>query len=212
MAKGLFLVLEGIDNSGKTTQAALLKEYFEKLGREVIQTREPGGTKAGEEIRQVLLTDREKLLYPNTQLLLFYASRNEFLQEIIKPNLEAGKIVITDRFMPSSFSYQVEAQGADLELFDAVNQAVVLDSGLLPDLCVVIDITASESFARAKNSDNQGQDLIYEQQGLKFMEKIRQGYLKFAKIYKTKMNIKLINGMQSKDKIHQQILNLLKDA
>lgn len=181
MKKGLFIVLEGIDNCGKTTQAGLLKEYFESLGREVVQTREPGGTQVGEEIREVLLKPREKMPDPVAQTLLFYAARKEFLEEVVKPNLKAGKVVITDRFAASTFVYQGYVQGVDENFINLLHKEIVEKSGCKPDLYVVIDILAEESFKRDKNTDRKDQEMIFEKQGLEFRKKLRAGYLQYAK-------------------------------
>ena len=102
MKKGKFIVLEGIDNCGKTTQAKMLEKYFQEQGIEVVLAREPGGTQIGEEIREVVLKPRDKMANPITQTLLFYAARTEFMDQIVKPNIDAGKMVITDRFESST--------------------------------------------------------------------------------------------------------------
>lgn len=191
MKKGLFIVLEGIDNCGKTTQAALLKEHFEKQGREVVLTREPGGTQAGEEIREILLKPREKMMDPLAQTLLFYAARKEFLEEVVKPNLKEGKVVITDRFAASTFVYQGYVQGVDENFINLLHKEIVEKSGCKPDLYVVIDISAEESFRRDKNPDRQGQEMIFEKQGLEFRKKLRAGYLQYAKAHP---EVIVING------------------
>lgn len=207
MNKGLFIVLEGIDNCGKTTQAMLLKDYFEKQGREVVQTREPGGTQIGEEIREVLLKTREQMIDPIAQTLLFYASRQEFINNIVKLNLNEGKVVITDRFAASTFVYQGFVQGVDEKFINILHDEIVTKSNAQPDLYIIIDIPAEESFKRDQNLDRQNQEMVFEKQGLEFRSKLREGYLKYAQDHK---QVVLIDGSKTKEEIFQQILEEVK--
>ena len=111
--KGLFIVMEGPDGSGKTTQINLLKEYLEEAGYECLITREPGGTVIGEEVRQLILNPEHKEMSPVTEMLLYAASRAQLVHEVIGPALEEGKIVISDRFVDSSIVYQGIAGGIE---------------------------------------------------------------------------------------------------
>lgn len=203
--RGKFIVLEGVDNSGKTTQSNLLREYLESRGRKVIQTREPGGTDLGEELRPIILKDREKILDPVTQTLLFYAARQQFIHEVVLPNIEQGIDVITDRFEASTYVYQGIVQGVDSDFLDILHQRVVIDSGCIPDLYLIIDINAEESYKRDENQNNQNQQFVYEKQGVVFREKIRNGYLQYAK-----KNATVINGQRSVQAIHEDIIQNLK--
>ncbi len=206
MKKGLFIVLEGIDNCGKTTQAKLLREYFESQGREVVQTREPGGTDMGEEIRGVLLKPREKMMDPVAQTLLFYATRQEFLNQVVKSNIDAGKVVITDRFAASTFVYQGYVQGVSTEFISFLHAEIVEKSGTKPDLYVIIDIPAEESFKRDKNPDRQGQEMVFEKQGLEFRTKLRAGYLAYAKSHP---EVIVIDGSLPPRRLQAKIFDLL---
>lgn len=206
MGKGLFVVLEGIDNCGKTTQAALLKKYFEDHQQKVIQTREPGGTKVGEEIRNVLLKVRDKMIDPLAQTLLFYASRKEFLNEVVIPNIKKGVNVITDRFYVSTFVYQGYVQKVDEKFIEELNKEIVFQANYQPDLYIIIDIPAKESVKRSQNNDRKGQELIYEKQGIKFLSKLEEGYRNYAKDHK---EIVLINGMKSKQEVFEEIIKLV---
>lgn len=201
--RGKFIVLEGIDNCGKTTQSGMLQQHFQSMRREVLLTREPGGTEVGEQIRSVLL-DRTKMLDPITQALLFYSARREFITEIVEPNLARGVNVITDRFELSTFVYQGIVQEVDFDLLSIVSRHVVGQTK--PDLYVVIDISAEESFQRGQNENRKSQDLVYEKQGMKFMEKVRQGYLKIAKELG---NVTVIDGTLGQDEIQQKIRDQL---
>jgi dTMP kinase len=205
--KGKFIVLEGIDNCGKTTQAKMLEKYFQEQGTEVVLAREPGGTQIGEEIREVVLKPRDAMANPITQTLLFYAARTEFMDQLVKPNIDAGKMVITDRFESSTYVYQGIVQGVDLSLLDTLSEYCVKNSGAYPELFIIIDIPVEESLKRAGNADRKGQDLIYEMQGVEFLEKLRQGYLTFAKAHPD--TVKVIDGMQSKEDLFKAIKALL---
>ncbi len=205
--KGKFIVLEGIDNCGKSTQAKMLEKYFLDLGTDVVLAREPGGTQMGEEIREVVLKPRDQMANPVTQTLLFYAARTEFMDQVVKPNLDAGKMVITDRFESSTYVYQGIVQGVDLSLLDTLLEYCVKNSGAYPDLFIIIDIPTEESIKRGANADRKGQDLIYEMQGVEFLEKLRQGYLTFASAHPD--TVKVIDGMQSKEELAKEIISLL---
>ena len=208
MKKGKFIVLEGIDNCGKTTQAKMLEKYFQEQGTEVVLAREPGGTQIGEEIREVVLKPRDEMANPITQTLLFYAARTEFMDQIVKPNIDAGKMVITDRFESSTYVYQGIVQGVDLSLLDTLSEYCVKNSGAYPELFIIIDIPVQESLKRASNTDRAGQDLIYEKQGVEFLEKLRQGYLTYAQAHPE--TVKVIDGMLSKEDLFKEINSLLK--
>ena len=207
MTKGKFIVLEGIDNCGKSTQAKMLEQYFKEKGVDVVMTREPGGTQIGEEIREVVLKPRDQMANPITQTLLFYAARTEFVDQIVKPNLEQGKMVITDRFESSTYVYQGIVQGVDLSLLDTLSTFCVKNAKASPDIFIIIDIPVEESLKRSKNSDRQGQDLIFELQGKDFLEKLRQGYLTYAEAHPD--TVKVIDGMQSKEDLFKAIKALL---
>lgn len=201
--KGVFIILEGIDNCGKTTQSKLLKQYLQNEGFKVIQTREPGGTEVGEEIRLILIKNRKNLMNSLSQTLLFYAARNEFIENIVKQNLIKGINVITDRFEASTYVYQGIVQRVSKEFIDLMHNWIVARSDCNPDLYIILDISAQESFRRNKNIDNKGQQFIYEKQGLRFMEKLRRGYKKYARENK---NTILINGTLGIQTIHQKIV------
>lgn len=205
--RGHFIILEGIDNCGKTTQSNMLKDYLQSHGRQVIKAREPGGTVAGEQLRKFLLQKRRKLLNPLTQTLVFYAARAEFMQQIVKPNLDKGITLITDRFEPSTYVYQGIVQGVKTQFINHLSRQIVSKSGYRPDLCIILDISAQESFKRGSNEDNKGQDLIYERQGIVFMEKLRRGYLKFAKSHSDYTRV--LDGNLNKHDLHQQIISLV---
>lgn len=215
--KASFIVLEGIDGSGKTTQANLLREYFQKQGLPVKQTREPGGTPIGEEVRSVLLKDRGSLMDPVTQTILFYAARREFMTQVVSPALESGVNVIADRFEPSTYVYQGLVQGVPLHLLDALRRYAVEDiqGGTVcrPDLVLVLDITAKEGLRRMRNKDRVNQSTIYEKQGREFLEKVRMGYQNYVTAFQYAQGgyyhtwTFLLDGMKSEQEVHQEVVS-----
>lgn len=207
---GLFVVIEGIDNCGKTTQATLLREYFTKHDRNTVQVREPGGTEVAEEIRSIFLKDRDEIMFPYTQTLLIMAARSQILKYVIKPAMDDGKIVITDRFYPSTYVYQILTQGVDRSFIDAIEQHLEEITQASPDLIIILDIPVDVSLSRNENADRATQKTIYEKQGRQFAEKLRQGYLEFAKKFPD--NSYVIDGTLSKEMVHQQILELVSQS
>jgi dTMP kinase len=207
MGKGYFITLEGADGSGKSTQARLLVEHLKALGYSVILTREPGGTPLAEEIRRVILTPSQETLEPLAEILLYAASRTQHVNQLIKPALAEGKIVICERFIDSSLAYQGYALGRDLELIREINQIVVGD--LQPDLTLLLDVDTERSVNRINNRSDTTKTQVdrIESRGFSFQEKVRQGYLELAK---KDSRIVLINSTQRGIKeIHTEILNIL---
>lgn len=171
--KPLFIVLEGIDGSGKSTQGKILKEYLESKNIPCILTREPGGTLLAEHLRKIIL-DPSIELNDRSELLLFMASRAAHVNEIIKSALEHGKTVICDRFYLSTFAYQGYGRGLNLNDIATVNDFA--SYGLKADLTFIFDIDAERSLVRTgKEADR------FEDAGNIFMEKVAEGYRELAK-------------------------------
>ena len=177
MKKGLFITFEGIDGCGKSTQCELLKNYLEGNNKEYIFVREPGGTIIGERIREILLDKKNTQMTPRTELLLFEAARAQITDEVIKPAIESGKIVLCDRFFDSSSAYQGMARGMGMDYVSGLNMAAT--GGLKPDITFFFDISAEEAFER-RGKRGEASDRI-ELAGLKFQEDVRKGYLEIAK-------------------------------
>jgi dTMP kinase len=173
-AKGLFIVLEGPDKSGKSTQARLLASSLRAQGRAVLHTREPGGTSVAEGVRRVLL-DPTLTIDPLAELFLYEASRAQHTREKILPALKAGWVVISERFTMSTDAYQGVARGLGLKTTTTLNK--IATGGLKPDLTILLDIPVAEFDSR-----DQGRELDrLERENAEFRLKVRKGYLKAAK-------------------------------
>jgi dTMP kinase len=169
--RGLFVVLEGPDKSGKSTQARLLVEKLRALGREVVHTREPGGTSFAEEVRRILLST-EHVVRPVAELLLYEASRAQHTDEVLRPALEGGKIVVCERYTLSTTVYQGYARGLSAKLVETANKLAT--GGLKPDLTFIVDIPDSEFSAR---DAGRAHDRL-ENEPAAFRRRVREGYRK----------------------------------
>lgn len=197
--KGLFIVMEGPDGSGKTTQINLLKEYLEEAGYECLITREPGGTVIGEEIRQLILNPEHKEMSPVTEMLLYAASRAQLVHEVIGPALEEGKIVISDRFVDSSIVYQGIARKLSISTVSAVNAPGI---GIYrPDGIFFIDLSEAEGLRRKKEQKNLDR---MEQEGIDFHHMVSEGY---RKVLSGRPEVMKIDGGRSIDTIQKKIRN-----
>lgn len=169
----MFITFEGIEGSGKTTQIQKLEVYLKSQGKEVVKTKEPGGTLLGTQIRHWLLTPDEPFGSPYTELLLFYADRLEHLSKVVEPALRAGKIVLCDRFVDSTIAYQQVARGMPKALIASLNALLPL----MPTLTFLLDLPVQEGLRRAKNRAELDR---FEHESITFHEKVRQGYLNQA--------------------------------
>lgn len=174
--KGVFITFEGIDGCGKSTQCELLKNYLESTGKDFVFVREPGGTVIGERIREILLDKKNTRMTARTELLLFEAARAQITDEVIRPALEEGRIVLCDRFFDSSSAYQGKARGMGMDFVASLNMAAT--GGLKPDITFFFDISVEEALAR-RGKRGEASDRI-ELAGLKFQEDVRSGYLELA--------------------------------
>ena len=196
---GKFITLEGIDGSGKTTQGILLKNKLEEIGKDVLFTREPGGVKGAEEIRN-LLVQGEKDRWSNiTEILLFFASRRHHLEKVLLPAINKGKVVICDRFTDSTIIYQGRENIHLKKIIIELNKSVI---GIVPDLTLIIDIDPTKSLSRGLS--RKSNEMRFETFGLEFQTNARNGYISLAK---TEKRYQLIDGNNSKGKVHQMIWN-----
>ncbi|NOX41056.1 MAG: dTMP kinase [Alphaproteobacteria bacterium] len=175
MSVGLFVTFEGVDGSGKSTQARLLAEHLRKAGVEIVETREPGGSPGAEEIRRLLVEGEPGRWSPETEILLFNAARRDHLERTIEPALATNKTVICDRFADSTRVYQGAARAELREVVDTLHSLMI---GREPDLTFVIDIDPAIALDRGL-ARNSGEDR-FESLGLGFQQALRAGFLKLA--------------------------------
>ncbi|KQC08051.1 MAG: thymidylate kinase [Candidatus Cloacimonas sp. SDB] len=200
--KGMFITFEGTEGCGKTTQAELLADYFRQKGQEVLLTREPGGPKIAESIRMILLNKDNIEMLPETELLLYMASRSQHTGEWIIPALKAGKIVISDRYYDSTIAYQGAARKIDRNIIDTIRKYATF--GLVPDLTFIIDLPATKGLSRIKreNADR------LEQESLEFHTNVRKSFLEIAE---EESRFRIINGNKSIEEIHKDVLKIIKE-
>lgn len=204
---GLFVTFEGIEGCGKTTQAARLKAALEKKGRQVILTREPGGTPVGAKLREILLDPMTKHLVPLAELLLYEADRAQHVSETIRPALEAGKVVLCDRYIDASTAYQGAARGVAAETVVDLNR--IATGGLVPALTLLLDLPAEISVDRARQrAINAGSKPDrFEREALGFHEAVRSGYLELAK--KNPERFVKIAADRSVEEIEREVLEVV---
>ncbi len=196
-----FIVLDGADGCGKTTQAKLLAKALRRRGADLILTHEPGGTPAGQRIRQVLLSPATGELNPLTEALLFCADRAQHVNTLIIPALQAGKTVVCDRFASSTAVYQGFAAGLGFELVQQLND--IATGGLQPDLLVVLDIDLAHARGRM---DPQRLDRI-EQYTEDFHERVRQGFIEYTRRLGERAVV--IDSNPPIEKVHQDIMQVV---
>jgi dTMP kinase len=176
--RGVFITFEGGDGCGKTTQMRLLAERLRSEGRSVLETVEPGGTRIGEQIRRILLDSANQDLRAVPELLLYFASRAQNVEELILPALERGAIVLSDRFTDSSMAYQGYGRGLGEEAVLALDR--IACHGLIPDLTLLIDIDIDASLARARERKLGHSESRMDEQTLEFHNCVRKAYLRLA--------------------------------
>lgn len=202
MRKGLFISVEGTDGSGKTTQIGLMEKYLKTKGYEVVLTREPGGTNIGERIRSILLDTASAEMTYTAEMLLYAAARAQLVAQVVKPAVEAGKVVICDRFIDSSYAYQGFGRGLDIMEITQVNRAAL--DGIMPDITFFFDISPEEALARRMASTEA--DRI-EKEKLDFHMRVYSGYKRLALLYPGR--IKPIDSSRSVEEVHKEVCGYL---
>ncbi|MCK8462818.1 dTMP kinase [Aliiroseovarius sp. S1339] len=202
---GLFISFEGIDGSGKSTQAKLLANALEDMGQEVVLTREPGGSPGAEEIRSLVLEGEPDRWSAQTELLLFTAARRDHLERLINPALAAGKIVITDRFADSTRMYQGTRSGDLRAMVDQLHDLVI---GREPDLTFLIDMDPDIGLARAKGRG--GTEERFEDFGADLQHKMRAGFLDLAR--QNPDRFRVIDGTRDVDTVAADVVQVACDV
>jgi dTMP kinase len=188
----VFIALEGVDGSGKSTQVALLAEA---LGPDTLKIREPGGTEAAEAIRSTL-ADPGIPLDPTAELLLFFAARADLVRRVIRPALEAGRTVLTDRFVDSTEAYQGVARGLGIDVVRELN--AVATGGLLPDLTVLLSVDPETGLDRARSDDR------FEAEGIRFQRLVAGAYEEIAR--REPNRVVTVDGSGTPEEVHRRVL------
>lgn len=199
MTQGLFITFEGPDGCGKTTQMNLLAQYFEKKGKKVVLTREPGGKGLGEKVREILLNyDGE--VSDRCESFLFLADRAQNIDIIVKPAVKQGEIVLCDRHIDSTVAYQGYGRGLDINEINILNNLAT--GGKKPDLTLVFDVDVETSMKRVgKEKDRM------ESAGIDFHNRVRNGYLELAEQEPTR--IKVLDATKTIEEIHEKVVEII---
>lgn len=204
-SKGLFISFEGIDGSGKSTQARMLADHLRDKGRDVVLTREPGGSPGAEEIRALVLRGAPDRWSAETEILLFTAARRDHLERTIQPALASGKVVICDRFADSTRMYQGLSRG---DLRKTVDDLHALMIGVEPDLTILIDMDPAKGLSRALS--RQTSEERFENFGEELQTKMRAGFLALAKEFSERFRV--IDGGRSVEDVSVDVVNIFDRA
>jgi len=202
--RGFFITLEGPDGAGKGTQGRRLVEHLRRAAVDVLNTREPGGTPIGERIRRVLLDDSHREMAPETEMLLFAASRAQFVREVVRPALARGTTVLSERYVDASLAYQGFGRGLDVALVRTVND--VATGGLLPDLTLLLDIDPAIGLERVQAAGRAGAaggDRL-EQETLAFHQRVRAGFLQLAR--ESLKRFVVIDAQGDVERVHREVV------
>lgn len=201
-SRGVFVTFEGIDGSGKTTQAKLLYRALKKEGWPAVLFREPGGTRVAEKLRQILLLEKSEAIAPRAEILLYVASRAQLVQQKIAPALKAGKIVICDRYVDSTTAYQAYGRGVDPAWVEKLNRWG--SSAILPEVTFLIDVPVEVGLARKKGK------LLdrLEREGKSFEKKVYRGYRRLAKKHR---RIRIMDGTPPAAEVAKRVQQVMDD-
>ncbi len=202
--KGLFISFEGVEGAGKTTNIEYIADKIAQGGHEIVLTREPGGTKLSEAIRELLISKEYPEMHIKTELLLMFAARSEHLNTVILPAINAGKWVLCDRFTDATYAYQGAGRGIPEDIIATLETLV--QGSVKPDYTFLFDLDAEIGLGRAKN---RGETDRFEQQHIDFFNKIRDKYLELAKSDEPRYRI--VNAQYDLDTVQKQIDQLLTD-
>ena len=201
--KGFFITFEGTEGSGKTTVIEKVEQYYINKGFNVIRTREPGGSKIAEQIRNVVLDVNNTAMDSITEAMLYAASRRQHLVEKVLPFLEQGYIVLCDRFIDSSLAYQGHARGLGIDKVYQLN--LIATNGLLPDATIYVDVRPEVGLARIKTNNREQNRLDLEK--LSFHDKVYEGYRIVSEMFKDRF--KVINGEQDRESVFMDTVKVL---
>lgn len=202
--KGILITLEGNDGSGKSSVIEAIRKTLEEKGYPVVYTREPGGSKIAENIRKVILDVENTGMDPKTEALLYAASRREHIEKTIRPALQAGQIVLCDRFIDSSLAYQGYARGLGID--EVYNMNLYATEGLLPDFTILVCVKPEIGIARITQNHRGELDRL-ESEKMEFHQKVYQGYLAVQEKFSNR--IQMIDGEKTKEEVRLDALDIV---
>jgi dTMP kinase len=206
----MFITLEGIEGSGKTTQIRQIVDFLNQNGRPCVVTREPGGTQIGKKIRSILLDSASCAMDPRTELLLYMADRIQHLQELVYPAMREGKTVVCDRFFDATVVYQGYARGLDVEWIKTLHRIIL--NNIRPDLTLLLDLAPEIGLSRAweavHSGDREPGETRFEQEAISFHRKVREGYLALSLAEPERFSV--IDASQTPEKVQQDIMQVIK--
>ncbi len=202
--KGKFITFEGSEGCGKSTQSRLLSAYLENKGYSVVYLREPGGTKISEKIREILLDAKNNAMSSVCEMLLYMSARAQIVEEVIKPALAQGKVVISDRFLDSTLAYQGYGLGMDINVINDIGN--IATQGIKPDLTVLLDVPLEKGLGYREGVKDR-----IEQRPLAYHSRVRKGYFKLARLEPNRMKIVKVDEDKSvtQEKIRELVDKLL---
>lgn len=202
MSRGLFVVLEGIEGAGKTTQNRRLARWLEARGRGHRAVREPGGTPLGERVREILLRWRDDDVSPESELFLLLAARAAFVRDVVRPALQRDEVVLADRYELSTFAYQGYGRGLELSALRRANRLAT--GGLRPDVCVLLDVEVEEGLDRRRRDG--GEDDRIEAAGTEFLRRVKDGYRALAR---SEDRVVRVDGSAPVDEVQAEVRRIL---
>ncbi len=203
--QGYFITFEGVEGCGKTTQVRMLAEFLEREERSVRLTREPGGTPVGEKIREILLDPAHEGLAPVAEMLLYISARAELVRSVIRPAIDAGCVVICDRFIDATFAYQARGRGLDEVLINSLNRLAA--DRAWPDLTILLDMDPALGLDRVRERirrQGEGKEDRFEQEALAFHQRVRDGYLEIAR--REPERVRIVDALGSVEDVHAAVL------
>lgn len=206
---GKLITLEGLDGSGKSTQLALEAERLRASRRRVTVTREPGGTALGQQLREILLHAARDGVSPLAELALMFAARAQHIEQLILPALEAGHLVLCDRFTDSSVAYQGHGRGVPLDSIQRLEDA--LCKGVRPDLTLILEIDADAAVRRTGDRNRAASEPAtrFEQEGIEFFERVQRGYEEIAR--QEPKRVRVVNGRGTIAEVHERVRHVVEE-
>ncbi len=208
MERGSFITLEGVEGCGKSTQTSLLAAALRADNKKVLTTAEPGGSVLGKELRRILKESAGMRISPFAELFLFLSDRAQHVEEIIRPAIEEGMIVLSDRFTDSTIVYQGYGRGLDLDMLKKLNK--LASSDIKPDLTIVLDCDVRVGLERHGKREQESRECRFHMESLDFHDRVRKGYMEMAK--QEPGRFRIVDASRAIDEVRESVKNAVKEA